>query len=298
YNGIFNPAVCSILYATLLIFMVGLLDDIHEVSAKLKLMAQVTAVIVVVQQGVVLRVVPLQLGMTAQVANLALTFLWIIGITNAMNFFDGMNGLAAGLGAMIAFFLGLVAFQTDQAFIGWISIAIMGSCLGFLPYNLRGKGKASVFLGDAGSTVIGFVLACIAVYSDWSSHDPLVSLASPLLIFWVIIFDMIHITIDRVLTGKVASIKQWLEYVGHDHLHHRLAQVVGSHRKSVLFIFLLNGSLGISAVILRHLDSLEAALLMLQAVLLVLFITVLERHSRFPATQQNPDDGPRPDADD
>ncbi|MCK7503758.1 MAG: undecaprenyl/decaprenyl-phosphate alpha-N-acetylglucosaminyl 1-phosphate transferase [Desulfobacterales bacterium] len=137
---------------------------------------------------------PADWGIWGLIGNLLLTGLWIIGITNAMNFFDGMDGLAAGLGAIIAFFLGVVAFQTDQPFFGWISLAVLGGCLGFLPYNFRPSGSAVIFLGDAGSTVIGFVLACIAVYGDWAEGQPVVSLVSPVLIFWLLIFDMAHIT--------------------------------------------------------------------------------------------------------
>ena len=280
-NGILDNEIGGILEAALLVFVIGLVDDVKGVPAIVKLLAQIVAVTVVVSQGVVLRVIPVQLGLFSQVANIALTFVWIVGITNAMNFFDGMNGLAAGLGAMIAFFLSVVAYQTGQPFVGWIGLAVMGGCLGFLPYNFRAQGKAFIFLGDAGSTFIGFILACIAVYGVWSVDNPVVALVSPVLIFWVLIFDMFYITIDRIAAGKVASIRQWLEYVGRDHLHHRLAAVLDSNVKSVVFIFVLNGCLGISAVVLRHAGLLEASLLLVQALLLVLMISVLERFGRF-----------------
>jgi UDP-GlcNAc:undecaprenyl-phosphate GlcNAc-1-phosphate transferase len=197
-----------------------------------------------------------------------------------MNFFDGMDGLAAGLGAVIAFFLGVVAFQTAQPFIGWIAVAMMGSCIGFLPYNFKIKGKATIFLGDAGSTVIGFILACVAVYGDWAEGNPVVALISPLLIFWLLIFDMVHITFDRILTGKVLSFRQWIDYVGKDHLHHRLANVLGGEKKSVLFIYLLSLCLGLSAVALRNARVVDAILLILQAAIMVVLITFLERRGR------------------
>ncbi|MEW6077765.1 MAG: MraY family glycosyltransferase [Thermodesulfobacteriota bacterium] len=290
-NGIYDPGVVAILSASLLLFAVGLMDDISEVPAVIKLLAQIVAVIIVVSHGVVLKVVPTHLGTAGLAFNLVLTFLWIIGITNALNFFDGMNGLAAGLGAIIAFFLSLVAYQTGQPLVGWLAIAVMGGCLGFLPYNFRARGKAAIFLGDAGSTFIGFILACLAVYGVWSDTNPVVALVSPLLIFWVLIFDMIYITVDRIATGKVATVRQWLEYVGRDHLHHRLAIVLGGNRRSVVFIFALNSCLGISAVVIRHAGILEAALLLLQAVLLVLLISVLEKSGRLrkKSTSGHPD---------
>jgi UDP-GlcNAc:undecaprenyl-phosphate GlcNAc-1-phosphate transferase len=191
-----------------------------------------------------------------------------------------MDGLAAGLGGIIAFLLAVVAFQTDQPFLGWMALAVMGSCLGFLPYNFKRKGAAFIFLGDAGSTVIGFVLACIAVYGDWAEGRPLVALVSPVLIFWILIFDMVHITIDRILTGKVRNFREWIEFVGKDHLHHRLAGALGCRRKSVLFIYLMALSLGMSALMLRDAGTLDAMLLIFQASIMVGLVTILERRGR------------------
>ena len=279
-NGIFSLELGAILTAALVLFAVGVVDDYREIPAGLKLVTQVMCAVLVISCGVVLRVIPTSVGILAPMGNALLTVFWVIGITNAMNFFDGMDGLAAGLGAMIAFFLGVVAFQTAQPFIGWIAVAMMGSCLGFLPFNFRARGNAAIFLGDAGSTMIGFVLACVAVYGDWAERDPVVALVSPLLIFWILIFDMVHITVDRILTGKVINFRQWIEYVGKDHLHHRLAHVLGSNKRSVLFIYLLSSCLGISAVALRNARVVDAILLILQAVILVVLITFLERRGR------------------
>ena len=287
-NGMCNRPVRGILAGAAILFIVGILDDMKDISATVKLAVQFLAAFLVMHAGVMLHVVPVQFGLAAWGANTILTVLWIIGITNAMNFFDGMDGLAAGLGAMIAFFLGMVAHQTGQPYLGWIAVAMMGSCLGFLPHNLKGNGRASIFLGDAGSTTIGFVLACIAIYGNWAAGNPVVALVSPLLIFWVLIFDMVYITVDRIATGKVVNIRQWLEYVGKDHLHHRLARVVGSNKKSVLFIYLLSGCLGISALVLRHSGPYEALLVVMQAIILVGLISILERYGRNGVAEKNP----------
>jgi UDP-GlcNAc:undecaprenyl-phosphate GlcNAc-1-phosphate transferase len=279
-NGIFSKPVLVILIASLILFGIGILDDFREVSAGIKLLTQLVCTLLVMSGGIVLRVLPGDLGMIATIGNSLLTVFWIIGITNAMNFFDGMDGLAAGLGALISFFLGVVAFQTAQPFLGWIAVAMLGGCLGFLPFNLRSKKNAAIFLGDAGSIVIGFILACLAVYGDWSETSPVVALVSPVLIFWILIFDMIHITLDRILTGKVTNFRQWIEYVGKDHLHHRLANVLGGKKQSVLFIYLLSLCLGTSAVVLRHARPVDAVLLIIQASIMVMLITVLERRGR------------------
>jgi len=279
-NGIFTLELGAILISSMVLFGIGVLDDYREISAGIKLVAQLICGILVVCCGIVLRVIPIEFGLFAYIGNLLLTLFWIVGITNAMNFFDGMDGLAAGLGALIAFFLGVVAFQTTQPFIGWVAVAMMGSCIGFLPYNFKIKGNATIFLGDAGSTVIGFILACVAVYGDWAEGNTVVALISPLLIFWLLIFDMVHITFERILTGKVLSFRQWIDYVGKDHLHHRLANVLGGKKKSVLFIYLLSLCLGLSAVALRNARVVDAILLILQAAIMVVLITFLERRGR------------------
>lgn len=279
-NGIFTKQVLVILIASLILFAIGIVDDFKEVSAGLKLAVQMICTLLVMSCGIVLRVLPAEIGIYATIGNYLLTVFWIIGITNAMNFFDGMDGLAAGLGALISFFLGVVAFQTAQPFLGWIAVAMLGGCLGFLPFNFRLKKNAVIFLGDAGSVVIGFILACLAVYGDWAQSDPVVALVSPVLIFWILIFDMVHITIDRIMTGKVKNVRQWIEYVGKDHLHHRLANVLGGRKQSVLFIYLLGICLGTSAVVLRNARPVDAVLLIIQACIMVVLITVLERRGR------------------
>ena len=291
-NGIYSQKLEAILIAACLLFVIGIVDDFKDISAGIKLVVQILCAALVMNFGIVLRVIPDYIGIFSQVGNVALTLFWLIGITNAMNFFDGMDGMAAGLGVIIAFFLGVVAFQSYQPFLGWVSVAMMGSCIGFLPYNLLKKGRATIFLGDAGSTVIGFILASVAVYGEWAEGNPVVALASPLLIFWVLIFDMVHITVDRILTGKVANFRQWIDYVGKDHLHHRLALVLGGQKRSVFFIYLMSICLGASAVVLRNARSVDAILLLVQAIVLVVLITILERRGRMMAAGSdhlNPD---------
>ena len=279
-NGLFTFKLGVILIAASVLFIIGVMDDAREVSAGLKLAAQLICSAAVIAAGIYLKVIPDVLGLFARIINLALTIVWIVGITNAMNFFDGMDGLAAGLAGIIAFFLGAVAFLTDQPFLGWVAGAMLGCCMGFLPYNFRIRGRATIFLGDAGSTAIGFVLACLAVYGNWSDARPVVALVSPLLIFWVLVFDMVHITVDRILSGKVLNLRQWIEYVGKDHLHHRIAAALGGQKRSVIFIYLLSICFGASAILLRQAGTVEALILLLQTVILIVLITILERRGR------------------
>ena len=303
-NDVYSQTLEVILFASLILFIAGVLDDSWEMPAWIKLLVQLACTVWVIHHGVVLRVFPTEMGLFSEWGNAILTVLWIVGITNAMNFFDGMDGLAAGLGAIIAFFLGVVAFQTNQPFLGWVAVAAMGSCLGFLPFNFRLRDRATIFLGDAGSTVIGFVLACIAVYGDWAEHNSIGALVSPVLIFWILIFDMVHITIGRIQTGKARSFREWIDYVGKDHLHHRLAYALGGPKRSVMFIFLLSFCLGSSAVVLRDARTIDAVVLLLQATILVVLITILERRGRIIGASEaldnmtdGPPHGPLPDFD-
>ncbi len=275
-NGIFDLEFSAILFAALVIFVIGVMDDTINLKAHLKLIIQVVLALGLTFIGVRIVLVP-ETILLGSALNCLLSVIWIVGITNAMNFFDGMDGLAAGLAAIIAFFLAVVALQMDDPFVGWAAVAMIGACLGFLPYNFRPRKKALIFLGDAGSTTIGFVLASLAIYSDWADLNPVVSIFSPLLIFWILIFDMAHISLFRVIEGKIRNFRDWIEYVGHDHLHHRMARVLGGRTQSVLFIYLLTFCLGLNAILLR--DShhpLEAFLLLCQALLIVFLVSVLE----------------------
>ncbi len=277
-NSILPNWMIATLAAGSLLLIVGVIDDVWELPAASKLVAQLVAAGIVISTGKVLTLFPG--GPVGDVANVMLTLLWIVGITNAFNFFDGMDGLATGLAILIAGFMGAVAFETNQPELGWLAIAIIGAGVGFLPYNFRGRKPAVIFLGDGGATFLGFTLACLAVKGNWADHSPIVSFSNPLLIFGVLIYDMIHITVERVATGKVLSIKGWLDYVGKDHLHHRLERALGSRQASVAMICLMTICLGLAALALREAGTAEALLLLVQACLIVVMITILEWSGR------------------
>lgn len=277
-NSILPDWMIATLAAGSLLLIVGIIDDVWELPAASKLAAQLVAAGIVIATGKVLTLFPS--GSVGDVANVLLTLLWIVGITNAFNFFDGMDGLATSLAILIAGFMGAVAFETNQPGLGWVAIAIIGAGVGFLPYNFRGRKPAVIFLGDGGATFLGFTLACLAVKGNWADLSPIVSFSNPLLIFGVLIYDMVHITVERVATGKVRSVKEWLDYVGKDHLHHRLERALGSRQASVAMICLLTICLGLAALALRHAGTAEALLLLVQACLIAAMITILEWSGR------------------
>jgi UDP-GlcNAc:undecaprenyl-phosphate GlcNAc-1-phosphate transferase len=274
-NMLLERGMVVLLCGGIVVAFVGLLDDLRGVPASLKLLVQVFVVLILIHHGIILDLFPPHTTWGFW-ANLLFTIIWIVGVTNAMNFIDGMDGLAAGLSAIMAAFMGIVAFQTDQPSMGWIAIAILGSCLGFFPFNFRFKRPALIFLGDTGSTFLGFILAGLAIKGYWSENSRIVSFATPVLIFWVLIFDMIYITLERAFNGKVRTVKEWIDYVGTDHLHHRLFFLLGDKWKAVLIIFLYSTILGLSSIALRNARTIDSILLVGQAFLIAIIFSVIE----------------------
>ncbi|MEA3280077.1 MAG: MraY family glycosyltransferase, partial [Thermodesulfobacteriota bacterium] len=277
-NMILDTKMVILLCGGIVVALVGLADDWRGVPAKLKLLVQILVVAVLIYFNIVLTLFPNTTW--GYWLNVLFTIIWIVGITNSMNFIDGMDGLATGVAAIAAMFMGIVAFQTDQPFMGWIAVAMMGSCIGFLPYNFGFKKPASIFLGDTGSTFIGFVLAALAVKGDWADNSRIVSFAAPVLIFWIFIYDMAYITIERIITGKVKSVKEWIDYVGTDHIHHRFFALLGDKRKAVLFIYILCITLGVSAIALRYARPIDGILLVFQAFLITVLVSIIEYAGR------------------
>jgi UDP-GlcNAc:undecaprenyl-phosphate GlcNAc-1-phosphate transferase len=280
-NMILDARDVALLSGGTVVAIVGMIDDWKNIPARYKLFIQVCVVMVLIRSGIILDLFP-DHTTWGYLLNAALSIIWIVGLTNAMNFIDGMDGLATGVSAIMSLFMGIVAFQTHQPFMGWIAIAMLGSSLGFLPFNFSTKQnrQASIFLGDAGSTFFGFILAALAIKAHWADNNPIVSFSTPILIFWVLIYDMAYISIERVITGKVRSFQGWIDYVGTDHIHHRLLAIFGDRRKVVLFIFFLCATLGISAITLRGASTIDGILTVVQAFLITVIVSILEYSGR------------------
>ena len=279
-NMILDHQMLVVLAGGIVVAIVSVIDDWRDIPARWKLLVQLLVVAVMIREGILLDLFPNETAWGFALDSL-LTVLWVVGITNSMNFIDGMDGLAAGVAAIISLFLGIVAYQTEQPTMGWIAIAMLGSCMGFLPYNFNMKRDAGIFLGDTGSTFVGFVLAAIAVKGEWAVTDnEIVSFSAPVLIFWVLIFDMTYITVERIMTGKVRSFREWIDYVGKDHLHHRLYELLKDKRKVVFFIYILSATLGISAIALRNARTIDSILLVGQAFLITGIISIIEYSGR------------------
>jgi UDP-GlcNAc:undecaprenyl-phosphate GlcNAc-1-phosphate transferase len=207
--------------------------------------------------------------------NAALTLLWFLTVTNAVQFLDGMDGLAAGLGVVAGLFFSITAAQTGQAYLFILAAPLVGACLGFLPYNFR-PGGAMIFLGDSGASFIGFTLAGLAVMGEWADGDPIVALLTPILILAVPLFDIAFVGVVRVVTGKVHTMREWLAYTGKDHLHHRFEALGLTRAQSVFLILFIAATLGLSATLLKQATPREAALILIQAACVLAIIAILE----------------------
>lgn len=251
----------GVLVGSTLIFITGLLDDLIHLRAALKLIIQLAACgIMMFHYGVILDVFP------NIFLNGFFTALGVIGLTNAVNFQDNMDGLAAGLVMISSLAIFIVAYKTQQYWLGYLSMALVGATAGFLVFNLR---KAYVFMGDSGSTFLGFTLASLAVMCEWS-YDLPVTLAVPVLILGVPIFDMILITVLRIKEDKIRTLKEWIDYTGKDHLSHRLMRLGLGERGAVFSLWVLQLIFCVTALFLLRRGTLSGIL----GLVFFLFVTV------------------------
>lgn len=269
-----NP-MKGVMLGAFIVLLVGAVDDFRGgVPAALKFAALVIATLIMSHFGVQLKLFqfyPL---------DLALTVLWIVGVTSAFNGIDNMDGLASGVAAIVgAMFLAIAALsyfeagtETGLAWFGLLAAGLVGANLGFLLFNFK---PARVFMGDSGSFFLGFMLAALGVMGEWSENR-IISAAIPILILGVPIFDFTYILVKRVVTGETRTLRQVIEHCAADHLSHRLVWIGFSQRKAVLLIYVMAIVLGISGILLHTSPSVfYGALGLLQGLAVVSLIVIL-----------------------
>ena len=274
FNFHFSRGLKGVAVGAAIVVLLGIVDDVVDLPATVKLGGQVAGVAAAMAYGVTLSVIP-HWWPGAFPLNMVLTLLWFLTVTNAVQFLDGMDGLAAGLGVIAGLFFSVTALQTSQPYLFFLAAPLVGACLGFLPYNFR-PGGARIFLGDSGASLIGFMLAGLAVMGEWAEDDPLVALLTPVLILAVPLFDIAFVGIVRVVTGKVHTVREWLAYTGKDHIHHRFEALGLTKAQSVFLIYFIAGTLGLSALLLKQATQREAAIVLIQAACVLVIIAILE----------------------
>jgi UDP-GlcNAc:undecaprenyl-phosphate GlcNAc-1-phosphate transferase len=236
-----TPELLAVLGAAAFLWLVGLADDFLHLKPYQKLIAQIMAAAAVAYAG-------LRLPWTASPPlDIGLTLLWLVGIANAVNLLDNMDGLAAGVVGIASVFLGAVFLDNGQVAEAQILTVFAAALLGFLVYN---SNPASIFMGDCGSMFIGFFLAGIALLhgSAGRSRSLVPVLAVPVLVLAIPIFDTMLVTILRKLAGRPAS------QGGRDHTSHRLVALGLSERRAVWLLYVLAGLAGVLAFSVRTLQ--------------------------------------------
>lgn len=235
--------IIAILSGALIMVMLGVFDDKYALGAKFKLMIQIIAAAIPVIAGVRIEriILPFLKSGGIEFGWLAypITILWIVALTNAVNLIDGLDGLAAGVSAIASFSMFLIALMQGNYVIAVMSAALVGACCGFLPYNFS---PASIFMGDTGSTFLGFVMASLSVLGLFKIHA-IISFAVPFIAFGIPIFDTSFAIFRRI--------KEHRPIMSPDrgHLHHRLVDMGFSHKQAVLIIYAICIVLGAVAVL-------------------------------------------------
>ena len=234
-----------ILGGSSVLFFVGLIDDILHIKPYQKLIGQFIGVALVIGFGLVLP------WTDSQILNIAITTFWLVGITNAINLLDNMDGLAAGISAIAAFALAIGLAVSGQPIELVLLSAFIGALLGFLVFNFN---PASIFMGDCGSMFIGFLLASSVMLNQVGGRSRSVFsvLAVPVLILFVPIFDTTFVTILRKLWGRKAS------QGGRDHTSHRLVALGLSERSAVLLLYGLALVAGMISILITELQPIQS----------------------------------------
>ncbi|MCS7250892.1 MAG: MraY family glycosyltransferase [Anaerolineae bacterium] len=241
------PQLAGILVGATAISFLGIWDDRWGLRPLIKLAGQIAVAGIVMATGVVVSLFPWP------ILNILITLLWLVGITNAFNLIDNMDGLSAGIGAVSAAFFLLLAALNGQYLVGTLSAAVLGACIGFLRYNFN---PASIFMGDAGSMFLGFLMAVLGIKLRFPNSVAFVTWMVPVLVLGIPIFDTALVIFSRLRRGLNP-----LTTPGKDHLSHRLVRAGMTHRESVLALYLVQAALGALALFVAMAGMLESYLI-------------------------------------
>lgn len=259
-----NSSSGIIILGGMAVLLLGILDDVFRVSAVIKLIYIFILTFILARQGLAV-----DLFKDLFYINLFISLLWIVGITSAFNAVDNMDGLAGGLAAIASSTFFIIAIRTTQWEWAALCVALCGALLGFLRFNFN---PAKIFMGDSGSLFLGFTLACIGIRGGWSTN-PIKASVIPILVLGVPIFDLAYIVIRRWAEGTTKGIVNAISFCAKDHLSHQLLCLGLSQKVSVLFIYLIAICISIGAIVLQNAPRWDAALLLLQFILI--FVTIL-----------------------
>lgn len=254
-EGFISLEFFGLIIGSIIITMVGFLDDIYQLSPKIRIFFQLLAALIVVFSGTTIEWLSWPWASSGAVylgsiGNI-FTVLWIIGLTNAVNFLDGLDGLAAGVASIAAISFMVISFIFGSPAIVVLGAILAGACLGFLPHNFN---PATIFMGDTGSTFLGFVLAVISIQGATKSYTAITIIVG-IIVLGLPIFDTSFAIIRRLASKK--SITQG----DRGHVHHRLVDKGISHKRAVLVLYAVSGGFGIAGILFALQDFVLAILI-------------------------------------
>ena len=249
----------GILLGASIIVVLGVVDDMSPLRAYFKFCVQIFAALVAVFHGVVIQTLSnpnvfaespyWDLGWLS----IPITVLWIVGITNAVNLIDGLDGLACGVSTISAISMLVIALLVSESDVALVMDALVGACLGFMPYN---KNPAKMFMGDTGSTFLGYILATISIQGLFKYYA-IVSFAVPFLILGLPMFDTLFAIIRRLAHGQNPMAPD------RGHIHHRLIDMGLNQKQAVAALYVISSILGLSAVMLTSSGAIKAMLFLM-----------------------------------
>lgn len=234
-----TPELIAIYVGGLILVVVGIIDDIFRINAWIKLAAQLGVAFIAVSQGVVVEYINF-FGKYVHfgIFSIPITVLWIVGLTNAINLIDGLDGLACGVSAICSLSLLIVMILKGEFAVALMTAAIVGACIGFLPFN---SNPAIIFMGDTGALFLGYTMAVISISGVFKLHT-VISFMIPLSIFGLPICDTACAFIRRILHGKSPFTAD------RGHLHHKLIDMGFNQKQSVRILYAVCAILGTSAI--------------------------------------------------
>lgn len=256
----------AMLFGVTIIFISGTLDDTEGLSPKMKILFQLIAAGVAIFGGIRVEYIQNPLGQPGALIDLGLvsyplTIIWIVGITNAINLIDGMDGLAAGVSAIAALSLAALSYLHNNTSAALICLILAGACLGFLPYNFN---PASIFMGDTGALVIGFLFSLISIEAVMKTAAT-VAIITPVIVLGVPISDTFLAIIRRTIIRRES-----FTIADKGHLHHKILDMGFSVKQTVVIIYIIAIILGTMAIVISQMGGLLGSLLALGVIVAII----------------------------
>lgn len=241
-----NREIAGLLLGGTVILMVGIIDDMVQLSAKVKLLGQIAAAFVLVMFNIRIEWLTNPFGdmLYVDYFSIPLTVLWVVGLTNTVNLIDGLDGLAAGVSTIASITILLVALQQNFWTVAILTAALAGAALGFLQHNFN---PAKIFMGDTGSMFLGYMLAAVSILGTVKSAAT-IALVVPIMALGLPIMDTAFAIIRRYMNGRP------IFKPDKGHLHHRLLELGLTQKQAVLLMYVISGCLGLSAIALTEVN--------------------------------------------